>query len=126
VPVEVADTIRSLIHIVDVSHKNEHKRRQRAAFACYCHTHTDSTAICLAQQEKFNEANVGRNLEVSAPLQVLHDGLLAGSVRLGLHHLLLGEDGVLAASSSISAEPKERNSLRHRRLQKEAASTDRR
>lgn len=38
---------------------------------------------------------VGR-VPIGAPAKVLHHGLLARSVCFGLHHLLLGQDGVLA------------------------------
>lgn len=53
-----------------------------------------------------------RDLEVGAPLEVLHHGLLAGAVRLGLHDFLVRDDGVLGVGARGRAtETKERDRL---------------
>ena len=52
-----------------------------------------------SQYHCYHFTSTTRDLEVGAPLEVLHHGLLAGAVRLGLHDLLVRDDGVLGVGA---------------------------
>jgi len=63
---------------------------------------------------------VKTDLEVRTPTEILHYGLFTGAMGLLLHHIFLGNEGVLATPGSRAAEPEQRNSLQ-REVEKNGA-----
>jgi len=57
------------------------------------------------------QVRVKTDLEVGTPAEILHYGLFTGAMGLLLHHIFLGNEGVLPTPSSRAAEPEKRNRL---------------